>query len=521
VVILAALFSGALAGGVAYWYRIRGTITVLFALAVWPTALIAGAIPAVFAGAFTAAWGLVAIGWEVHDRRRGGVVGQLARERVGLERLLAAPVVWWWTARNERVGELMIIGRRAHVWPLWLPMGRAGAGVRLGLFGSSGGGKSSLVALIVRHCMRRVATVLVLDGKGDRGLRRSVLRGPRERGRPRYGWWPGSRTAFDLLGGQLTVDERIEVLMAGTDYSGAAEHFRIRTEELFREVLFAMRACGRRPTLGELAATASEQGVRSLLPGLTAPGPRDRLAEWLASRDAAFWRDASPGVERVTALARGDLGEQLDPNGSLPAFDIDAALAPGAVTYIGLHADRFPSLARKVAASSLQQVLAAIDHWRDQADRELLIVVDEAGPLGPEAVERLMSRARDAGVSVLVTGQTFEPFQQAGVQGALLSGLTALVAFQLANPDDRELVAEFCAGRPGWGRTEQEEGGRPSSRGTRTAGYELAAHPLRIAEFGVGECLVFMPGEHRRLRIGFRPVRFGRTFNPTTRKDRT
>ncbi len=188
---------------------------------------------------------------------------------------------------------------------------------------------------------------------------------------------------------------------------------------------------------------------------------------------------------------------------SIPAeseIELRAAVREGAVVLFCLDADRRPLLSQMLAAAIVSDLVTLVADLQAEPTATV-VVIDEFAAIAATHISRLFSRARSAGLSLVLGTQELADLKTAGdgLREQVLGNVETVIAHRQNVPESAELIAGIAGTRPVWITTHQTDtglltGAGPSGRGSRRRGYEYALHPGRIKALGVGEAAVIAPG---------------------------
>jgi len=440
--------------------------------------------------------------WHREDVQAGGDLADVAEARVGplgLAVLLVARL-----ALRVRGGESLAGGRRDGALVLgrderWrrvrIPLAGASGGTHMLVVGATGSGKTVTQTRIAAAALERGMGAVVLDPKGDAGLRDGLSRAAARAGSSFLEWTPDGGLVYNPFAAGSDT-EIADKALAGERFT--EPHYLRQAQRYLAHAVRALRASGSQVSLAGLVECLDP--VRLELLARELPVARaGALHAYLDSLSARQRSDLAGVRDRLAILSESDVGPWLDPRvGSARSFELLGSLRAGAVVYFSLQADRRPLLSQMLAAAIVQdlQTVVAAAQSRPLA---ALVVIDEFSAIAAENVVRLFGRARSAGVSLLLGTQEISDLRPAG-GGRLLEqvvgNLTTVIAHRQVVPRSAEMIAELAGSEGAWRVSRRSDGASTRVR-TRRALLE----PSRVTSLQQGWAAVIPLGAGARVRI--------------------
>ena len=205
---------------------------------------------------------------------------------------------------------------------------------------------------------------------------------------------------------------------------------------------------------------------------------------------------------RLALISESSLGAYLQPGD--PDLDPWRALCAGSneVILFSLNSSRYGKLSAQIAALLIQDLTAAAGYRLSLERKPLaLIAIDEFSSLDADNLLALFAKAREAGISVILSTQEMADLERLakGFRDQVL-GNTAFAAIHRQNvPDSAELVARMIGTSTVWKHTYQTEtvagfwGGRKeafSGKGTAREVEEFRIHPNIIKDLPTGAAVI-------------------------------
>jgi type IV secretory pathway TraG/TraD family ATPase VirD4 len=447
--------------------------------------------------------------WHREDLEAGADLAELANaRRTPLE--LLRPLV---QASCERVREMLgakwghrrdlVLGVDEHGRAVSIPFGGSDGGSHALVVGATGSGKTVTQTSIADHAITEGMAVVVIDPKGDRGMREQLCSAAIDAGRSFIEWTPDGERIYNPFA-RGSASEIADKVLAGEHFT--EPHYLRQAQRYLGHVVRALRCAeievSLRAIVEHLDPTRLEALVREL--------PRaqaDPTFAYLDSLSARQRNDLSGVRDRLAIVTESDVGPWLDPDTEgAGRFELLAAVRERAVVYFSLQSDRRPLLSQMLGAAIVQdlQTAAAASQSRPVPT---LVVIDEFSAVAAEQVVRLFGRARSAGFSLLLGTQELSDLRPPGRERLLeqvLGNLSVLIAHRQVVPSSAELISSIAGTRGAWRVSRHSDG-----KATRTRGREPVLDPGRVLslERGWAAVLVLEHGGSARIARIFPPQR--------------
>ncbi len=437
--------------------------------------------------------------WQREDREAGRELAAIAAARRSPLELFQA------LAQRARQGAGMRAGGRTGGGELGLGRDERGRLVTIPLgavegrhalvVGATGSGKTTTQSWIVAGAVERGLGAIVLDPKGDGGLRRALREAAHSAGRPFLEWSPDGGSVYNpyARGSETEIADRV---LAGERFT--EPHYLRQAQRYLGHAVRALRAARREVSLSSIVEVLDPARLEVLLRAL----PESDAEATYAYLDALTARQQSDlaGVrDRLAILAESDVGRWLDPaTPAAPQLELLGAARRRAVVYFSLEADVRPLLAEMLAAAIVQDLLGTVAALQAEPVATL-VVIDEFSAVGAEQVVRLFARARSAGFSLLLGTQELSDLRLPGrarLLEQIMGNLSLLLAHRQVVPASAELVADLAGSRSGWRVSRHSDG-----RSTRTPTREGVLEAEEIMSLPRGWAAVIGLEGDRRVRI--------------------
>ncbi len=397
-------------------------------------------------------------------------------------------------ARRRRDGELLV-GLDESRREVSIPFGGEGGGTHTLVVGATGSGKTVTQTWIAVRAIERGMGTIVVDPKGDRGMREELRRAALAAGRSFLEWTPDGERVYNPFahGGASEIADKA---LAGERFT--EPHYLRQAQRYLGHVVRALRAAGSQVSLRAIVEQLEPACLELLARELPDAEARATFA-YLDSLSSRQHGELAGVRDRLSILAESDVGRWLDPQTpDAEQFDLPRAVGARAVVYFDLDADSRPLLSEMLAAAIVQDLQTTVASLQDRPV-PTLVVLDEFSAIAAEHVVRLFGRARSAGFSLLLGTQELSDLRPAGRERLLeqvLGNLSALIAHRQVVPDSAELIANVAGGKGAWRVSRHSDG-----RSTRVRTRELVLSPDRVMGLGRGWAAVLVLGDGGRTRV--------------------
>ncbi len=372
------------------------------------------------------------------------------------------------------------------------------------IVGASGSGKTTSLLKLLCEATVRGLPVVAIDLKGSRTFGDQLLAACRVADRPFWFWrldGPGHWNPLQYgdaseLKDKLIASERF----TEPHYQRAAERYLQTAVQVLQQV-----RPDRPVTLAAVTNLLDPENLARLLPRVpTEMGAR--VGQYLngVNRDQ---KSAILGLQsRLALVAESTAGRFLQPGPPEETIDLNRALCgTPEVVLFSLNSSRNPKLCAQVAAMAIQDLIAVAGYRQNMPDRPLaLIAIDEFSSLDHDNLLALIVRAREAGISVLLSTQELADLERlaTGFKDQVLGNTAVLLAHRQNVPDSAELIARMIGTDTVWKYTHQTielpffqslfmgRGPHRTGRGTQREVEEFRIHPNLIKELPTGKAVL-------------------------------
>ncbi len=367
------------------------------------------------------------------------------------------------------------------------------------ILGATGSGKTTTLLKLLCEEILRGRPVIALDLKGSQSFAAQLEAAGAAAARPLHVWSPNGPCYWNPLA-YGDASELKDKLISFEQFS--EPHYQ-RAAERYLQTAIQMLQQARpdRPiTLGGVVGMLDPNNLKRLLPHVP-KAMMARVGPYLSSLN----RDQNSAIlglqSRLALLSESTPGAYLQPGE--PTVDPWHALSGGnEVVLFSLNSSRYGKLAPQIAALAIQDLTAAAGYRLSQPSRPLaLIAIDEFSSLDADNLLALVARAREAGISVLLSTQEMADLERLakGFRDQVLGNTAVLIAHRQNVPDSAELIARMIGTNTVWqhtyqtdtihhiiGRTKEERTGL----GTTKEVEEFRIHPNVIKDLATGQAVL-------------------------------
>jgi hypothetical protein len=395
----------------------------------------------------------------------------------------------WW-----RGGEL-IIGRDESCRTVSIPFDGRSGGTHMLVVGATGSGKTITQTWIATRAIGHGMGAIVVDPKGDRGMRDEVRRAAQAAGRRFVEWTPSGGSIYNpyARGSETEIADKA---LAGEQFT--EPHYLRQAQRYLGHVVRALRRNGAEISLALIVEHLDPDRLERLARGLPEDDARTTHA-YLDSLTSRQQRDLAGVRDRLAILTESDVGPWLDPRtaGAERCELLETARAR-AVVYFNLESDSRPLLSQMLGAAIVQDLQTTVAVLQ-RRPAPTLVVIDEFSAVAAEQVVRLFGRARSAGFSLLLGTQELADLRPPGRERLLeqvMGNLSVLIAHRQVVPGSAELIASVGGQRGAWRVSRHSDG-----RTTRTRTREPLLDPGQVMGLSPGWAAVLVLGGDGSARI--------------------
>jgi conjugal transfer pilus assembly protein TraD len=450
--------------------------------------------------------------WHREDLDAGADLAEIAAERrTPLDLLWAlaratAPRLRNATASPRWVrGQELLLGVDEHHRNVTIPFSAAHGGRHTLVVGATGSGKTVTQTWIATRAIEAGMAAVVVDPKGDRGMREQVQVAALNAGRAFVEWTPeGDRIYNPYARG--SASEIADKALAGERFT--EPHYLRQAQRYLGHLVRALHRTGTEVSLRSIVAHLQPQQLE-LLARQQPEAEAGATFAYLDSLSARQQSDLAGVRDRLAILAESDVGRWLDPQSAgVARFDLLSAIHERAVVYFSLESDSRPLLAQMLGAAIVQDLQTAVAASQGRP-LPTLVVIDEFSAIAAEQVVRLFGRARSAGFSLLLGTQELSDLRPPGGERLLeqvLGNLSVLIAHRQVVPRSAALISDVAGTRGAWRVSRHSDG-----RSTRTRERSPVLDPDRVMSLERGWAAV-LSLEHGG------SVRLARIFSAAARR---
>jgi conjugal transfer pilus assembly protein TraD len=441
--------------------------------------------------------------WHREDLDAGSDLAEIAAHRshpVELLRSLAWTVIARCRERlgatGRRRGDALTLGVDERRRAVSIPCGGGSTGGSHTLVvGATGSGKTVTQTSIATHAIEQGQGAIVIDPKGDDGLREQLRCAAARAGRPFVEWTPDGPTIYNPLA-RGSASEIADKALAGERFT--EPHYLRQAQRYLGHAVRALRATGTEASLRTLVERLEPERLELLARELPETEARATVA-YLDSLSARQRSDLAGVRDRLAILVESDVGPWLDPETKCAhRFDLLSAASRRSVVYFSLESDSRPLLSGMLGAAIVQDLQTTVAALQG-TPAPTIVVIDEFSAIAADQVVRLFGRARSAGFSLLLGTQELSDLRLPGRERLLeqvLGNLSVLIAHRQVVPDSAELIASIAGTRGAWRVSRHSEGST-----TRVRSREQVLEPSRVMSLGRGCAAVLVLGDGASARV--------------------
>jgi TraM recognition site of TraD and TraG/Helicase HerA, central domain len=441
----------------------------------WPLALDTAAICAAVRGRQ----------WHREDLIAGGDLAEIAATRRGplaaMRTLRSAVSDRLGSASDTALcGERMKVGRTDTHEQVSIPFGLADGGRHTLVLGATGSGKTVTETWIATRAIETGMGAVVLDPKGDARMREQLAEAARRSGRPFVEWTPRGPSVYNPFC-HGTASGIADKALAGELFT--EPHYQRQAQRYLGHAVRALRGAGDVVSL----RTIVEMLDPSRLDELSRSLPEQQFqatCDYLCSLGSRARADLSGVRDRLAIMAESDVAAWLDPaTYGAHTFDLLGAIRQRTVVYFALEADAWPLLAHMLGVAivqDLQTTMAALQ----SAPVSTVVVIDEFAAIAAEQIVHLFSRARSAGINLLLGTQELSDLRLDARHHLLeqvLGNLSSVIAHRQVVPESAELISQLGGSRGVWRTSRSDDG-----RWTRARSSIARLSPEKIRDLSPG-----------------------------------
>jgi hypothetical protein len=441
--------------------------------------------------------------WHREDVEAGADLADIAARRtrpLDLVRSLALALPTWasiqerFHERRQHAGELLVGHDESHRG-VSIPFGGEDGGTHALVVGATGSGKTVTQTSIATHAIERGMGAIVLDPKGDGGMREQLRRSALAAGRSFLEWTPDGERVYNPYA-RGSASEIADKVLAGERFT--EPHYLRQAQRYLGHAVRALRATGSPVSLHAIVEHLEPAQLELLVRELPEPDARATFG-YLDALSPRQHSELAGVRDRLAILAESDVGTWLDPQTrGAREFDLLGAVRSSAVVYFSLESDSRPLLSEMLGAAIVQDLQTTVAALQ-ASPQPTLVVIDEFSAIAAEQVVRLFGRARSAGFSLVLGTQELSDLRPAGRERLLeqvLGNLTVLIAHRQVVPDSAELIASVAGRRGAWKVSRHSEGNT-----TRVRAREPKLDPGRVMSLAPGWAAVLVLGDGGEARV--------------------
>ncbi len=431
--------------------------------------------------------------WHREDIEAGGDLAEIATRRRGPEdvlltclRALALRPAELRRRNGWFRGQELIVGRDESGRLVSIPFAGSGGGTHTLVVGATGSGKTVTQTWIAVRAIARGMGAIVVDPKGDLGMREAVRHAAETSGRPFIEWAPDGPSVYNpyARGSETEIADKA---LAGERFT--EPHYLRQAQRYLGHLIRALRSAGIEASLPRIVEHMDPMRLETLARTLP-EADAEATHVYLDSLTGRQQGELGGIRDRLAILCESDVGPWLDPQtAGVPRLDLLDAVTARAVVYFNLESDSRPLLTQMLGAAIVQDLQTTVAALQSRPV-PTLVVLDEFSAVAAEHVVRLFGRARSAGLNLLLCTQELSDLRLPGRAQLLeqvMGNLSVLIAHRQVVPGSAALIASLAGSRGAWRTTRHSDG-----RTTRTRTTDAVIDPDQVVRLGVGWAAVIV-----------------------------
>ena len=436
--------------------------------------------------------------WHREDLENGADLTEIASSRHSprdaLRHLLKATCIRHGLGGKTREG-MLLLGYDERARAVDVPFAGRDGGKHGLVVGATGSGKTVTQTMMATQAILLGMGVIVLDPKGDRGMRDRLKQATETAGRAFLEWTPAGPHAYNPFahGGETEIADKA---LAGEHFT--EPHYQRQAQRYLGHVVRALRSSETEVSLRRIVELMEPEKLEELARCMSETDA-ERTFAYLDTLGARQRTDLTGVRDRLAILVESDVGRWLDPQSpGVRCLDLPSAVHARATVYFNLESDSRPLVAEMLGAAIVQDLQTTIAALQG-TPIGTLVVIDEFSAIAAGQVVRLFGRARSAGFNLLLGTQELSDLRLRGREHLLeqvMGNLSVMIAHRQVVPGSAGLIAEVAGSKWTWRVSRHSDG-----RSTRTRTQEAALDPGRIMDLGQGWAAVIVPGDPHGARI--------------------
>lgn len=392
-------------------------------------------------------------------------------------------------------GNELVLGRDERSRAVTIPFGDDGGGRHTLIVGATGSGKTITETWMAARAIERGMGAVVIDPKGDRGMRDALRDAAHQANRPFLEWTPKGDCVYNpyASGSETEIADKA---LAGERFT--EPHYMRQAQRYLGHVVRALRSAGIDMSLREIVQHLDPGRLEVLARSLPETEARSTFT-YLDSLTARQQADLAGVRDRLAIMVESDVAAWLDPQTpGARQLKLREAVRARAVVYFSLEADTRPLLTQMLGAAIVQDLQTTVAALQG-TPVPTVVVIDEFSAVATEQVVRLFGRARSAGFSLLLGTQELSDLRLPGRERLLeqiMGNLSVLIAHRQVVPSSAEMIASVAGTRGTWKVSHHSDG-----RTIRTRTRAAVIDPSRVMSLGQGWGAVIVLGVAGSVRI--------------------
>ena len=371
------------------------------------------------------------------------------------------------------------------------------------LVGTTGSGKTTMIANFAESATQRELACLAIDGKGDPDLadRARILAQKHDRVFKHFSMHGPSCRYDPLAHGGIT--ELKDKLLYLTEWS--EPHYEALAGRCLQFVFRVFERAGVRPDLVELGRHLDPDALAGIIRRVA---DRQERADLLELLDTFKTGEIRGLAARLAQLTESEIGHLFRREGDV--IDLYQAVLEGQVVVFSLDSLAYPEYSRLLGRLIVADIKCAAARACREKRRLAYCIFDEFNVFCSPAVVDLIGKARGAGICAVIATQSLSDIEAAAgkaVVNQIVDNCNTFIVQRQNAPESAEILAGVIGTREGVEVTRQVQSvagialdtGLGSVRRVR----EYVVHPDEIKNLKTGEAIVVrkLTGEVLRVKV--------------------
>src|SRR3990167_3537469 len=352
--------------------------------------------------------------------------------------------------------------------------------------GTTGSGKTTVLANFVESAIVRRWPLFYVDGKGDLAFAKRIEQFAKSQGVPFYLFsMVGDSAKYNPIsfGGFTSKKDRIIELREWSE-----DHYRKIAEGYLQTVFFVLERANIFVNLCTLSEYLEPDALFQLARDLKDKKLTDRITSLENKR-----KDIESLIAEIQNIAHSEIGHLFDcSDGNV--ITLEKILQEKAIVYFCLQPLAFPAYAStlgKLVITDLKSLIAG--QLNQQTKTNMFTIFDEFSVVAGDQVINLINQGRGAGVHAILATQSLSDIEIKGgkaLLGQVLNNTNNYIIQRQNFPSDAEMLANIIGTKNDFVVTSQIAPRGSTGAGSVRETRQFVVHPDEIKGLGRGEAIV-------------------------------